>query len=567
MYRVLEITSKDELMKWEPVWDQWLAETAIDNPYLKFGWFRIAFEFFEGQRSLRLLLVEDDGRVMAIAPLLQSVEKRLGFRMIKLGFLNNVYTPLQDVIAKPNDQQVMEIILQHLSRNHHTWDLLEFKEIRLESERNRLLSELAGRHNLFCHSFFVSRSWCVPTHTSWEEGQDKISAKTLKEFRRKIKRAEKLGRLSLTAYTDYSEIEKHLDIFFTLYKLTWKGEEPNADFYYAIAQEFSKTQSVVLYALYLNETPIAYMYGLRIAHTLYGLKTTYDPAFYAYSPGIILFYKILAALFQDPQITAFDIGRGEERYKQEMASSPIYQYNLVLGHRKSLWSLFYHCRYTLSAYVKTHRATARVLSVAQRAAYTIKTLPGRWVKRRASLWQCETLTLFEKKVSTADAENPPTGLQCQKASIEEQDLLAVAMKAKNLKEIGDRLEAEACYVVRQDHKPYAYFWFDSNPPSDAVKLAAQQILLKEYGLTADPGEPSTLKGCLDAVLPALAQAGFVTLLAVAVKADKQKNDELLSWGLQKLTATTKITFFSISLKFTRKAAAQISSSLIPASER
>ena len=69
-------------------------------------------------------------------------------------------------------------------------------------------------YGIFNRQFYLSTSWSAGTSSSWEIGLAKMPSKVRKEFKRKIRRIEKLGRLSLKIIIDIVDIEKHLDKFF-----------------------------------------------------------------------------------------------------------------------------------------------------------------------------------------------------------------------------------------------------------------------------------------------------------------------------------------------------------------
>lgn len=76
----------------------------------------------------------------------------------------------------------------------------------------------------------------------------------------------------------------------------------------------------VMTVLRVDEKPVAICYSLRSRGVLHGWFTAYDRDFGAYSPGLILFLK-LAEVAEREGITLIDLGKGDERYKQSLASS------------------------------------------------------------------------------------------------------------------------------------------------------------------------------------------------------------------------------------------------------
>ena len=119
------------------------------------------------------------------------------------------------------------------------------------------------------------------------------------------------------------------------------GREKNPEFYYKITKIFSKEQNIFLYTLHLNNKPIAYLYCIKMGNILYGLKTTYDSAYYAFSPGVVLFYKSIEHMYNQKNIEKFEIGRGEERFKKEWPTLSDKQSISYLGNRRLTNTIYF----------------------------------------------------------------------------------------------------------------------------------------------------------------------------------------------------------------------------------
>jgi len=552
MYRIKSVTDYNEFLELEEPWNKLLAESGIDNPYLRFEWFRIAFDFFEKESQLSILIVEEEAKMVAILPLVKVVEYHFGFRIKKLRFLTNVYTPFQDLIVADENSAALECILDHLKKNRSMWDLLEFKESRIQEQRYDHFIASCRKRGLFYHQFYLSRSWCVATDIPWENHLERIPAKTQKEFRRKIKRAENLGSLALVPITEYAEMKRHLDLFFEFYKHTWKGEELAADFYYEIAKAFSRKGHVVLYCLNIGGRPVAYMYGLCLHSILFGLKTTYDPAYYAYAPGIILFYRILESLFGESRISCFDIGRGEERYKQEMASVPVHQYNILCGDRSKPVPFVCHLRYALSTALKKNSSYNTLV----KGFYTVKDSLSQMANQRAaaftSSFRHSKETIFYKTLDGARAGNEEEGLVCRKAEESDLDLLAVAMQSRNLKELGERLQRELCYLVWRDGVLVSYFWLSREPDaSGLLSLRETDLALLEFGTLAATGDGLDTRRVFEQIGDTLGQTNYTTVFARLNGTVSMNEEALATLGFRKEKTVSTQRFFGLPIRRTR----------------
>jgi len=91
----------------------------------------------------------------------------------------------------------------------------------------------------------------------------------------------------------------------------------------ALVQSIHEYQSSnfggVLSTLYLGDRLIAAHFGMLDRSVLSSWFPAYDPAFSAYSPGIILFLKVIQEA-ASRGITCIELGQGDERYKSSFAN-------------------------------------------------------------------------------------------------------------------------------------------------------------------------------------------------------------------------------------------------------
>jgi hypothetical protein len=326
----------------------------------------------------------------------------------------------------------------------------------------------------------MSTSWFVPTHMTLEEGLDKLKPKVRREFKRKVRRIEKLGKLSFKVFNEFGEIEKHLDIFFDFYEQSWKGKERNADFYYKIASEFSQRKEFILFCLCLNERPIAYTCALKSESRLFCLKTTFNPAYCAFSSGSIMFYKIFENSFNERDIKLFDIGRGDETYKLDFESVPVKQMIFICGHKRSLVSFLFHVRFKMAQNIKSKKFLLTILTYLKNTNILLKKIPVYIKKMRKNFRGNGRVTTYFKPLSFVKSESKYNEWLCRKADMEDMEHLAVAMKAKRFTNLKERLANDICLLIMNTEKIQHYFWFSQNNIESGVPgIADDQLALIE----------------------------------------------------------------------------------------
>ncbi|MCB2223842.1 MAG: GNAT family N-acetyltransferase [Actinobacteria bacterium] len=96
--------------------------------------------------------------------------------------------------------------------------------------------------------------------------------------------------------------------------------EPGAcDFYTRLAADCAAAGSLRLEMLYLDGRPAAHLFGVVHRGVYYAVKTSYDEAFRAWSPGVVLFRRVIERAFGEGLAT-FDFLGDEAPWKVRLAN-------------------------------------------------------------------------------------------------------------------------------------------------------------------------------------------------------------------------------------------------------
>ena len=74
------------------------------------------------------------------------------------------------------------------------------------------------------------------------------------------------------------------------------------------------------YLLFYLDQPIAFGYCVATGNCLRFVFTGYDPAFAAWSPGIVLIHEMLRSIVSEERFAVLDFGSGEAQYKRLLAT-------------------------------------------------------------------------------------------------------------------------------------------------------------------------------------------------------------------------------------------------------
>lgn len=284
------------------------------SPYITFEWYSSALKTIDKDKSPYVLIYSSEGRDFGLAPLVHKKMNFFGRNFHRISFVNNLYTQFQGFLYESHFERIISGLMNKLIQDFGRYFILDLNELRLSQKEKDVIQDFVEKNNFVMDK--KKKPGCINLvlRPNFEETVQSLRRQTQKEFRRKIKRLDHLGQVSLTKIQGPENIKKHLDHFFRLREQGWKGEEPHPKFLYDICKEFEKSGKLFFYALQLGDEPLSYLICLQGKDVMYGVETTYNPKYAAYSPGIVLFYRFIENLFTQAGIKEFDLGRGEEQY-------------------------------------------------------------------------------------------------------------------------------------------------------------------------------------------------------------------------------------------------------------
>ncbi len=141
-----------------------------------------------------------------------------------------------------------------------------------------------------------------------------LPAKRLKEMRRKRRRLEELGTLSVEQVSDGPELARGLDDFLRLEASGWKGRAGTAalnnakilQFMQQAVKALGREGKVLMHRLVLDGNAISASITLKSGNAAWGWKIAYDETFAAYSPGMMLLGAVTEGLLADKTIVRVD---------------------------------------------------------------------------------------------------------------------------------------------------------------------------------------------------------------------------------------------------------------------
>lgn len=312
-YRFRHLRTTHELREHAAAWDALWQRSEVALPTARAALVAQWIDMLADGADFHALVVEDDKRMLAAIPLVESRLKRL---LPVLRLPCNEWSASGDLLVDPacDVDGVVELLVERIVRLGSP--LVWFDGVALNScgwqaflaaiERRRLTYE---RHERFAIG-------TIDLAQHWQAYQAAWSGNFRRQMRKMERRAEELGGVTLTVHrpTDAAEIERLLQFGFEVEDRSWKGREGTSVLKSPQLHEYLRNQALEvgrlghleLAFLEFEGRPIAFEYGWSSKGVYFSPKVGYDEAYSHLSPGQLLRLKLVEQFFADPQRKTFD---------------------------------------------------------------------------------------------------------------------------------------------------------------------------------------------------------------------------------------------------------------------
>lgn len=321
-------------------WNALAAQNETSTPFQTYEWFASWCNVFADNRSLRILLVFDGDRLVAIAPLILKTYR--GNTRI-LHFASDGHADYCDFIAGGDKVAVLEAILHYLTSHRDQWDRLSLRNVPERSSTIRLLQDAAAR----CGLYTVVQGK-VPCPTIEFERLPERGAELFRKesIKRPANYFARRGLVECHHITDATSANDFLSSLFEQHKARWDRtshpslfhDSRNRDFYSQLVRNMLPTGWLDLTSVELDRRQIALHFGFNYAGTYYWYKPSFDISLAKHSPGGVLL-KFLFRHALDSGCTEFDFTIGNESFKKRYCNAVRNNLNILLAPRVSSYAI------------------------------------------------------------------------------------------------------------------------------------------------------------------------------------------------------------------------------------
>jgi CelD/BcsL family acetyltransferase involved in cellulose biosynthesis len=339
----------NEFESLESDWNSLLKNSTIDNNvFLTWEWLSTWWKHFGNGRELLILTVEEENKVLAIAPLMLSKYKLRRFGNVsKVEFLGVPHSDYNNFIILEREKDCLRNIINYLNYDVSEWDWIELGEVVESTSTAKLLQEIFLDSSIKLRKKEHVCNICPYTSLpgSFDIFMKELNGKLRKSLNRNLRKLVKDFSVEFKDYKSFNfSADEAMELFFKLHDMRWKERSVLEgtvlkDFHLRVAKCFAENGWLSLHFLTLNDEPVSAHYGFNYGQKLYGYLTGFDPEYSSYSVGNIS-ERFLVEECIKRGLRELDLLRGNEAYKNRWTNTYRRNFEIRLAH-KTPFNLLY----------------------------------------------------------------------------------------------------------------------------------------------------------------------------------------------------------------------------------
>jgi CelD/BcsL family acetyltransferase involved in cellulose biosynthesis len=329
--KIVEINDHNDFLSLRNRWNETLQRCS-HTIFSTWEWLSTWWKHFGQDKQLLLLLIEENGQIIGIAPLMYSVHTMFGLRRGKIEFIGTPDSDYHNFIITEKREDCLNLFIDHIRKIREKWDCVDLREIPEDAEYLPFLGKISNKIIKIHSCPYIS----LP-HTA-NSLLKNFGSKLRHNLRREFRKAEKNFKTNWLNYSDKQSWDIGMPIFFELHQKRWTSkrfpgtyaEEKLRNFHLDIAKSFSQKGWLGLYVLEFSGKPVSVLYGFKYQSKFYFYLSGFDPAYYRYSVGTLLQAYVMMQCIKEG-LSEFDFLRGAEEYKNRWTKTARWNYEAVLA--------------------------------------------------------------------------------------------------------------------------------------------------------------------------------------------------------------------------------------------
>ena len=316
----------------ESLGDEWKSLFAASrcSPFLTSEWLSNWYKWFGANRALFILKAYRQNQLIGLLPLCLQEKKVLGLKLKRLAFVGEGQggADYLDLIARPADKpEVLAAIFDYLKKEN-CFDLISLECLPSDSATITFLHKFAQRETKPRLRYADLTTYVCP-QINLSFGWETIlkQSKRQSNFKRKLKRLEKMADFEFRSVTSPEESGDAFERFYLLHEKRWQksggselsGHPRLVSFQRDSVSQLAQTGLLRFDELWVEGECRASIYGLDDGQAFYCYNSGYDLDWANHSVGLVLIGLSVKSAAERGN-SLYDFLRGDETYKFDWAN-------------------------------------------------------------------------------------------------------------------------------------------------------------------------------------------------------------------------------------------------------
>jgi CelD/BcsL family acetyltransferase involved in cellulose biosynthesis len=320
------VTSDDELLGLRAAWDTLFAQDPSAHIFVSWAWCSLWWKHFGGDERMLILVVEDDGRVVGIAPLMETRGDVWSLGRPVIRFLgHDLAADYMDFLITDNHPVVVRTLIDYLFMER-TWARIDLRRIQEPSATVAALQDAAGWRGIGCATRVDCVSPSIYFDSTWDAYYGTRGEGLRGDLRNSVNKLKRLGSIKLVRECGPAG-RAYLDRLYAFHRARQDNKVGRSIFesarWRSFLEEFvgghDTAQWVEISAVELDSVAISCIFGLRRNDSYYDWIASFQPE-YGRTSVMKVHLRLLLEELVANGLKEFDFMIGDEGYKYQWAN-------------------------------------------------------------------------------------------------------------------------------------------------------------------------------------------------------------------------------------------------------